>query len=105
MQTINFSYNWNNKLECKAFTTIRLHNSKKYKVGELYSIRLQTSKGVELKGHAEIVDIKTISFDQINEFIAHLDTGYNAKETKRILLKMYKTKNKKFDFILLKKVK
>lgn len=30
MNTLNFSKNWNNKLDCKVFTTLRLHNPNKY---------------------------------------------------------------------------
>ena len=35
MKKINFSYNWNNKLDCHSFTTIRL--SSKYMI-EVYSV-------------------------------------------------------------------
>jgi hypothetical protein len=31
--------------------------------------------------------------DQIKDFIAYLDTGYNAEKAKEILTTMYKTKN------------
>jgi len=44
--TIKFSYNWNNKLENKAFTTIRIHNPKKYIAGKAFNIELNgTPKG------------------------------------------------------------
>ena len=33
--TINFSYNWNSKLNCSAFTTIRVKNDKKYRIGKV----------------------------------------------------------------------
>ncbi len=43
---IKFSFNWNNKLENKAFTTIRIHNPNKYKTGNMYEIELnETPKG------------------------------------------------------------
>ena len=98
---INFSYNWNNKLNCKAFTTIRLKNSKKYQIGKEFKILLKK----ELLKSAVIEDIRTIYLNQINEFIAHLDTGYSAHETKNIIKKMYSKINletQPFSFILLK---
>lgn len=101
---INFSYNWNNKLNCKAFTTIRLKNSNKYQIGKEYKILLKK----ELLKPAIIEDIKTIYFNQINEFIARVDTGYSALETKNILKKMYSKINfetQPFSFILLSTVK
>jgi len=103
MKTINFSYNWNNKLDCKAFTTLRLSSRKKYKIGEDYSIYL---KGEFVKD-AKIVDIKTIWLHEINDFIAYLDTGYNKEECTNVIKTMYKNVNfskTQLDFILLKKV-
>ncbi|WP_299012027.1 hypothetical protein [uncultured Polaribacter sp.] len=98
---INFSANWNNKLDCMAFTTIRLRNSNKYQIGKEYKIILKKN----FKKNARIEAIKTIYFNQINEFIAHLDTGYSAHETKNIIKKMYSKVNletQPFSFILLK---
>ncbi|MFI1771019.1 ASCH domain-containing protein [Thalassobellus citreus] len=97
---INFSTNWNNKLDCKCFTTIRLKNSNKYKLNHEYPILLNR----KLVKRAEIIDIKTIFFNQIDEYIARLDTGYSAYETKEILKKMYSKVNletQPFSFILL----
>lgn len=101
---INFSYNWNNKLNCKAFTTIRLKNVNKYQIGKEYNILLKK----QLLKSAIIEDIKTIYFNQINEFIARVDTGYSAEETKNILKKMYSKINletQPFSFILLATIK
>lgn len=101
---INFSYNWNNKLNCKAFTTIRLKNVNKDQIGKEYNILLKK----QLLKSAIIEDIKTIYFNQINEFIARVDTGYSAEETKNILKKMYSKINletQPFSFILLATIK
>ena len=102
--TINFSTNWNNKLACKCFTTLRLKNCKKYIIGKTYDIHLQR----KFLKNAMIEDIKTIKFNDINEFIGMLDTGYSAHETKEIIKKMYAKVNletQPFYFILLKTVK
>lgn len=103
---IPFSYNWNNKLECMAFTTLRLLNKNKYVVGRTYNISLNG----EHKFKAQIVDIKNIRLNQINAYIAYLDTGYSASECENIIRKMY-SKNKinwntqLISFILLVKIK
>lgn len=103
-KTINFSTNWNNKLDCKCFTTLRLKNPKKYRVGAEYLI----TQNRKPKKKALIEAIRTIYFKEINEFVAHLDTGYSAHETQNILRKMYGRKvnldTQPFSFILLKTV-
>lgn len=103
MNKINFSYNWNNKLGCNVFTTLRLHNPNKYKKGETYQIFLKD----EDMGSCEIVGIMTIPFGGITEFSARLDTGYSLKECRKIIKRMYKhvEDDMLFDFILLSKMK
>lgn len=81
-----FSYNWNNKLDCKIFfTTIRLHNPKKYWIGAIHRIFLKS----EDLGTAKIVQVKTIRLEEIDSFTASLDTGYNAAQTRGLFRKMY----------------
>lgn len=101
--TIKFSYNWNNKLDCSAFTTIRLHQPKKYIVGQDYEIYLKAPFCI-----AKIVAIKQFKISQMNEFMAMIDTGYSVQETIEIIKKMYPNidyENQLFDFILLQKRK
>jgi hypothetical protein len=84
MKSLNFSHNWNNKLDCKYFTTLRL--SDRFDIGDQVSVclkRNEISKG-------EIINKKSIMLEQINDFIAGMDTGYSVDETKDILKKMYK---------------
>lgn len=82
---INFSYNWNNKLNCNAYTTLRLRNDAKYKIGQLHEITLEGSH----KHYARILDIKHTTMHSLNEYIARLDTGYSLAECKDVLRKMY----------------
>lgn len=84
-QIISFSYSWNNKLDCSAFTTIRIHQPSKYVVGSIYEVNL---KG-KLHGRYKILDIKHFKLSQINEFVARLDTGYSKEECTSIIKKMY----------------
>ncbi len=88
METINFSYNWNNKLAGRFFTTLRLNNPK-YQVGKTYQIQL---KGKDLC-IAQCADFKILMLKDINSYIAGLDTGYTVPQCKEIIRKMYPTKN------------
>lgn len=87
MKSIYFNYNWNNKLDCKAFTTMRLSGN--YNVGDLVEIKLKN----KMHSFGKIVDAKCFKLKDINNFIAYLDTGYDKIECKKILEKMYKNKN------------
>lgn len=101
--SITFSTNWNKKLDCQAFTTFRVHNPAKYAQGIECDIIL---KG-EVIAKAVIIGVRTLKLEQINEFIAYLDTGYSVKDFKKIVRTMYKGKDvnsMKFDFVLLKKI-
>lgn len=100
MEKINFSYNWNNKLDCKYFTTLRL--TKKYNINDKIEISLKNK--TICKG--TIIDKKAFGYNKINNFIAGIDTGYSVQETKDILKRMYKNvdlESKLFYLYLIKK--
>lgn len=108
MQAIKFTYNWNNKLGCKAFTTIRLHNPGKYRVGENYEIYLKDGNEWKYLGVAECKAIRTFRKSKINEFVAFLDTGYPSNACHKIISRMYKRlpeEDPQMDLILLVYVK
>lgn len=86
MKRIDFSYNWNNKLLCKAFTTIRLHNPMRYTVGDVFGIYLNN----RFMGEAVLKSKRTIRHDKLNEFVSYLDTGYNLEKMAGIFTNMYK---------------
>lgn len=110
MESIKFSFNWNKKLGCDYFTTLRLRNDKKYHPGAKHKILLQ-EKGVWRDyGMAEVVAVRIVRIHQLNEFICGLDTGYSVDETKDILYKMYKEKvpdinQAEFNLVLYRKLK
>lgn len=85
---IEFSNNWNNKLNCTAFTSLRLFNPGKYMPGLEYTVIL---KGI-VKGKAVLMSSKILYLNQINRYIALLDTGYEEEECKKLLEEMYKNK-------------
>lgn len=82
---LSFSYNWNNKLDCKAFTTIRMFNPTQHIVGNKVEIDL---KG-QSKGSGTIMDIRRFLVKDLNAFVSYLDTGYSVAETQEIFRKMY----------------
>lgn len=81
---IKFSQNWNKKLNCQAFTTIR-RPSAFWVVGREYRIYLN---GVHVKD-AKLIEIIHGDPRTLTETMARLDTGYDKRETLDILAKMY----------------
>lgn len=103
MKKLNFSYNWNNKLHCKYFTTLRLRQGK-YQVGDQYEIMLKD----KFMGIGEIMAIKHLYINDINEYIAGLDTGYPVEDTIKIIRTMYKKVDlsvQQLSLILIRKIK
>lgn len=96
MNRLDFSYNWNNKLECKAFTTFRMANPHKYKIG----LELEVYLKDKFVAVCKIIDMRVLRLDQVNEFVAYLDTGYSVDEFKNIVRRMYKEKADSADFVL-----
>jgi hypothetical protein len=82
-KSIEFSYNWNNKLHCKCFTTLRL--SGRFEVGDMVDTYLKNKR----MGLTTVVVKKEITFDKITDGLAYLDIGANAKECQAVLQKMY----------------
>jgi hypothetical protein len=90
METLYFTYNWNHKLDCDNFTTIRLFNDKRYYVGARYEIILRQGSRQVNKGPAEIMAVKHILLAELDEFAARLDTGYSLLQTREIIKTIYK---------------
>ncbi|MCA0231535.1 MAG: hypothetical protein LCH91_13770 [Bacteroidetes bacterium] len=104
-EQLPFNENWNNKLSCPSFTTFRLQNARKYRVGNKLSILL---KGKFLKD-VEVIDVRTVKLYAVNEFVARLDTGYSRDEFIGLVTTMYKNKGIDFktadwDLILLRTI-
>jgi hypothetical protein len=75
-ELINFSWNWNNKLNGTAFSTVRL-KSPKYQKAALYKVVYQPSSKqppVAL-GLARVVSLAEKHLHQITEGTAIMDTG------------------------------
>lgn len=82
-----FSTNWNNKLDCRAFTTLRLYDEHRHVAGRPVKILL---KGHNM-GSGRIEAVKKFHINQLSPYISYLDTGYSVEECKSILHRMYST--------------
>ena len=99
---INFTTNWNNKLYCDHYTTIRLA-SPYYQVGRFYDIELRK----ECLHTARIIDIRFLKLENINTFISYIDAGLSVEDFKTLMNRFYKDKDwstQRLIMILLEKV-
>ena len=106
MPSIKFQHNYNNKLNCNSFTTIRLHNDYNYSVGLNYTILL----GTKNYGVAKLTKKRVLRLDQLNEFIAQIDAGVSLNEFISMIKGFYNQKSidwrtQELDLLLLVKVK
>ena len=90
MKSIIFTYNWNRKLENKAFTTVRLRNDSRFILYETFEIYLVEKEIKTFKGIARIEDKRNFKLSQVNSFISFLDTGYPADQFCTLVKTMYK---------------
>lgn len=82
---IGFTSNWNNNLNCTAFTTIRLHNPSKYILHQRYRLQL---KGNEI-GDCKIVAINDFYLKNLTLTAAYIDTGYNLQQAVDLIRNFY----------------
>ena len=97
LPNLEFSYNWNNKLFCKYFTTFRTYIKDKYVIHGSYNIILLNGSNKYFFGDGTIISLK---HDLIENFPEHdfvLDTGYSKVSSLKIIQQMYKNKNINFD--------
>ncbi len=104
MYDLKFSYNWNKKLDCHAFTAIRRFNPFHHIPGNCVNIILKEEK----IGTGKIESVKRMKLQQITSYISYLDTGYSVEQCQNILRKMYPNANweiQELAFILIVKSK
>ncbi len=81
---ISFTQNWNNKLNCKFFTTIRLQKNK-FKVGDLAIVDLA---GKEIK-LVQVVAVKDARLYEMDSTLTLLDAGYMPNQFRELMHRMY----------------
>jgi hypothetical protein len=88
MKDLVFSINWNKKLDCDAFTTIR-QPSEVFKIGATFKVKVNKHE----KGIFTIKRITYITLDQINETMAYLDTGKDKDFAIKLIKRIYNSKD------------
>lgn len=103
MQQIKFSTNWNKKLDCDFFTTIRIFDNSKHFKNNVFEVLLKD----HFFANVQVVDVYRMLVEDLTDYCCYLDTGYNKTETINILKKMYPRLDftkKYFALIMLKKI-
>lgn len=83
-ESLKFSYNWNNKLYCKVFTTIRLPQEK-FRVGNTLSVVLKN----DYAGDCEVLSVTKFKLNDLTNGMALIDTGYSKQECIKVISSMY----------------
>lgn len=98
METISFTHNWNNKLYCRSFSTVRIENPIKYRLNQEYRIFLNQVKGKPPidRGIATLIHIEYFNLFDVNPAICYLDANLNKETFIKLVLTMYK--NSGIDF-------
>ena len=84
----DFSRNWNGKLNCDCFTTIRLANRAKYYSGARGMVRLDGKP----RGMATVLQCKPFLLAELNEFTSRIDTGLSMSDCSAMIRMMYKNR-------------
>jgi hypothetical protein len=110
IERLNFSTNWNKKLDCDIFSTIRIWNQDKHFQGKEVDIYDNSIKPARYKGRAKYEIVSEFKLSQLKASAAMLDTGYTLSETINILRTMYYKKvpdieKQSFAYIILRKIK
>lgn len=94
MDIINYSQNWNNKLFCNCWSTIRIDQPDRFVLDKVFSHVLRDKEDRELfQKQGKLVYVKLMLLANINEATARLDSGLSAEKCKAMISIMYKNKN------------
>jgi hypothetical protein len=86
MEKIKFSQNWNGKLNCAYYTTIRLWLPQKYTYENLFEIELK-AKFIHV---AKLISARKLQLPQFTPEMIALDMGCDLSYGLSILRTMYK---------------
>jgi hypothetical protein len=110
MERLNFTHNWNKKLDCDMFSTIRLWNPPKHYEGKEVDIYDKSVNPPRYKGRGKYEIVSEFKLNQLKPAAAMLDTGYSLAETLSVIRTMYyKTvpnlEQQPFAYIIIRKIK
>lgn len=90
MKTLNFSQNWNDKLNQSEFTTIRLHKHPFWTIGDNLTITLgKSSKSAKKLAVGKIISIRTVRINELTETDAQTDIGQSLPYLFQVLSSIY----------------
>lgn len=101
-KTIKFYKNWNNKLKCQYFTTVR-PDWDYYVKGDEYGIMLNG----QFQFIGKILSIRRFYLKDLNDYIAYLDAGMDAVDLTAHIKRMYPAKDfttEKLSFLLIQNI-
>lgn len=92
MESLYFTHNWNQKLYCRSFSTVRIENPVKYRLNEEYRVYLkQTGSRPPIDmGIAILKDISYFYLFDVTPAIALIDTNLSREDFIKLVLTMYK---------------
>lgn len=74
---------------CDYFTTIRIHNLEKYKVGEIYNIELTLKAGKVIKQQVQCIHIENLKLENISDSVFYNDCGLSKEKAIKMIETMY----------------
>ena len=98
LKELHFSHNWNNKLNCESFSTVRLRNDNKYQLLDLYRIFLKREvypQNVDF-AIARLQAISHFYLHQVTPGITFLDANLSKIDFIQMIESMYKSKHINF---------
>lgn len=105
MARLYFQQNYNKKLDCNCFTTIRL-DSDIYYEGAMFDVFFKN----EMYKKVIVRQVKRFTIDQLNEFMSAVDMGLTVPECVKVMKNMWAKEiidweKQKFAFVLLRTLK
>lgn len=110
VKTWTFKTNWNNKLDCKYYTTFRFYNKGQLQKGDLVRCQLIENHKVVKDEVKQVYFIAKSTLMEVNPWLCYLDTGYGYVSFINMVQTMYKKynvdwKKQLFAFYLLGEIK
>lgn len=88
LSKLEFSDNWNNKLNAKVFTTIRRQHNVRFQIGNRFTVDYKD----KLRFVAQVADVRHCKAGELSLWEMALDTGYGRAATINVLCRMHHCK-------------
>lgn len=94
---MKFTFNWNNKLFCKYFTSIRPYFKDRFNQGEIVKVIYSYRSKNFVIGQCKIVYSANVLFNEIPEILWIIETGYSEETSIKIFKQIYANSNINYD--------